>query len=73
MTTHLITAATTAPPAEWHGESPEPMVLEPENVSIYYGSFRAIKDVTLHVPPRRITALIGHVAHLEMNQPSMKR
>jgi len=59
MTTDLITAATTATPAEWQASPPEPAILEAENVSIYYGSFRAIKDVTLHVPPRRITALIG--------------
>jgi phosphate transport system ATP-binding protein len=59
MTTNLITAAPTAMPAEWQASQPEPAVLEAENVSIYYGSFRAIKDVTLHIPPRRITALIG--------------
>ena len=51
MTTNLITAPT-ATPAEWQASPPEPVVLEAENVSIYYGSFRAIKDITLHVPPR---------------------
>src|SRR5262249_16258908 len=59
MTTDLITQVPTATPAESQAWPPEPAVLEAENVSIYYGSFRAVKDVTLHVPPRRITALIG--------------
>jgi phosphate transport system ATP-binding protein len=30
-----------------------------ENVSVYYGSFRAVKDVTFDVPTNAITALIG--------------
>jgi phosphate transport system ATP-binding protein len=59
MTTRPIIAATTVTPAEWQASPPERTVLEAENVSIYYQSFRAIKDVTLHVPSQRITALIG--------------
>ena len=30
-----------------------------KNLSMYYGGFKAIEDVTLDVPARRITALIG--------------
>ncbi len=30
-----------------------------ENLSMYYGEFKAIEDITLDVPPRRITSLIG--------------
>jgi phosphate transport system ATP-binding protein len=34
-------------------------VIRLENVSCYYGSFRAVKDVTVAFAPRKITALIG--------------
>jgi phosphate transport system ATP-binding protein len=34
-------------------------VLELRSVSAYYGSFRALRDVTLRIQPRTITALIG--------------
>jgi phosphate transport system ATP-binding protein len=34
-------------------------VIRLENVSCYYGSFRAVKDVTIAFAPRKITALIG--------------
>jgi phosphate transport system ATP-binding protein len=30
-----------------------------EHVSFYYGSFRALKDISLQIPERRVTALIG--------------
>jgi phosphate transport system ATP-binding protein len=33
--------------------------IEARNVNIYYGSFRAVKDVSLKFEPRQITALIG--------------
>ena len=39
------------------GGSPTRVALE--NVSFYYGRFRALKDVSLDVPEHRITALIG--------------
>jgi phosphate transport system ATP-binding protein len=35
------------------------LTFETRDVSVYYGSFRAVKDVTLTVPKNRITALIG--------------
>jgi phosphate transport system ATP-binding protein len=34
-------------------------VIRLDGVSFYYGAFRAVKDVTIHVPTHRITALIG--------------
>ncbi|WP_052343981.1 phosphate ABC transporter ATP-binding protein PstB [Kallotenue papyrolyticum] len=34
-------------------------VLEARQLSIYYGAFRAVKDVNLTIEPRQITALIG--------------
>jgi phosphate transport system ATP-binding protein len=36
-----------------------PSAIELRGVSLYYGAFRAIKDVTLNVPGQRITAFIG--------------
>jgi phosphate transport system ATP-binding protein len=36
-----------------------PPVIRLENVSFYYGSFRAVKDISIDVPTHRITALIG--------------
>ncbi|HEX5149243.1 MAG TPA: phosphate ABC transporter ATP-binding protein PstB, partial [Candidatus Limnocylindrales bacterium] len=33
--------------------------IELRDVSVYYGSFRAVKDITFDVPARAITALIG--------------
>jgi phosphate transport system ATP-binding protein len=34
-------------------------VIQLKDVEFYYGSFRAVKDISISVPPRRITALIG--------------
>jgi phosphate transport system ATP-binding protein len=33
--------------------------LEVRNLNVYYGSFRALKDVNLNIPRRKITAIIG--------------
>jgi phosphate transport system ATP-binding protein len=33
--------------------------IEAQNINIYYGSFRAVKEVSLQFVPRHITALIG--------------
>jgi phosphate transport system ATP-binding protein len=38
--------------------APEP-VIQFRNVHFYYGSFRAVKDVSIDIPPQEITALIG--------------
>jgi phosphate transport system ATP-binding protein len=40
------------------GETREPAV-DLRDVSVYYGSFRAVKHITFDVPPNAITALIG--------------
>jgi phosphate transport system ATP-binding protein len=40
-------------------EAPPETVLQLDDVSFYYGSFRAVKNIHLSVPARRITALIG--------------
>ncbi len=36
-----------------------PAAVSLRNVHLYYGAFRAVKDVTLDIPKNRITALIG--------------
>ncbi len=36
-----------------------PYALRVEDLSVYYGKFRAVKDVSLDIESRRITALIG--------------
>ncbi|MCC6148062.1 MAG: phosphate ABC transporter ATP-binding protein [Anaerolineaceae bacterium] len=36
-----------------------PFAIEAENVSLYYGNFRAVKDVNLQIKARKITAIIG--------------
>ena len=33
--------------------------IEARNLSVYYGDFRAVKDVNLRIEPRKITAIIG--------------
>jgi len=35
------------------------LAVEAEKMSVYYGSFRAVKEVSLHIPQKAITALIG--------------
>jgi len=37
----------------------EPGTFETRNVSVYYGAFRAVHDISLTIPKKRITALIG--------------
>jgi phosphate transport system ATP-binding protein len=39
-------------------ENPE-VTIETRNVAVYYGNFRAVKDVSLRIPRNEITALIG--------------
>ncbi|WP_298405597.1 phosphate ABC transporter ATP-binding protein PstB [uncultured Chloroflexus sp.] len=40
-------------------ERDNPNAIEAHNMSVYYGSFRAVKDVNLVIEKNRITALIG--------------
>ncbi len=37
----------------------EDVVFELENLSCFYGSFRAVRDISLQVPKNKITAIIG--------------
>jgi len=38
---------------------PDPVVFDVADLSVYYGEFRAVRDVTLQIPQNRITAFIG--------------
>jgi phosphate transport system ATP-binding protein len=40
-------------------EGASPTKLKTQQLSFYYGRFRALKDIDLEVPERRVTALIG--------------
>ncbi len=40
-------------------ETATPTVLSLQDVSFYYGAFRAVKDITFDVPTHQITAIIG--------------
>lgn len=44
-----------------HDKDPNnhPPVIEAQNVQLYYGNFRAVKDFSLKIQPRMITAIIG--------------
>ena len=42
-----------------HAEEPPPLKAESRNLSFHYGSFKALKNVSMPVHERRVTALIG--------------
>ena len=39
--------------------SKRPVSLRAENMSLYYGEFRALKDISVEIPERTVTAIIG--------------
>jgi phosphate transport system ATP-binding protein len=45
--------------ADAAAENAAQLAIEARNLSIYYGNFRAVKDVSLQIPPRKISAIIG--------------
>jgi phosphate transport system ATP-binding protein len=53
----LSAAATRSKPVKESG--PIAPVLRAEGLTIRYGTFAAVKNVTLDIPPRRVTAIIG--------------
>ena len=53
-----IRISTTERPAEAPGED-HPTVIELQDVSCFYGTFRAVRNISLQVKARKITALIG--------------
>jgi phosphate transport system ATP-binding protein len=42
-----------------NAQIPIPMIMEMKDVSMYYGNFRAVKNVDLKFQPNKITAIIG--------------
>ncbi len=57
--TPAASAAEEAAAAPAGAPEPTPIVLSLRDVSFYYGSFRAVKDISIDIPTHRITALIG--------------
>ena len=49
----------TSPTGDRTGGIAQPPIIRLKDVSFYYGSFRAVKDITIEIPKNRITALIG--------------
>ena len=33
--------------------------IDVESLNVYYGAFKAVEDVTMHIEPRSVTAFIG--------------
>jgi len=55
----VLTAAETAPVVLRSLPGASPTKISIENLSFYYGKFRALKGISLEVPEKRVTALIG--------------
>jgi phosphate transport system ATP-binding protein len=54
-----LTSTDVLPVSERVTRIPEASVLEVRDFSAYYGSFRALHDISFQIPERKITALIG--------------
>ncbi|HEX4398186.1 MAG TPA: phosphate ABC transporter ATP-binding protein PstB [Trebonia sp.] len=59
VTAKLQVPQTTVTPAETFAASEADKVFDAKNLSIYYGSFRAVTDVSLSIYQNEITAFIG--------------
>jgi phosphate transport system ATP-binding protein len=63
MTTHELDEAEQIAPAAGNGGplrfADHEVVFELDALSCYYGSFRAVRDISLQVPKHQITAIIG--------------
>lgn len=46
-------------PRESEPNSPPPLAIEVANFNAWYGDFQALREITLGIPERRVTALIG--------------
>ncbi len=57
--TGVLTAAETAPVVLRSLPGASPTKISIEDVSFYYGKFRALKGITMEIPEKRVTALIG--------------
>jgi phosphate transport system ATP-binding protein len=54
---HIVTVDTTSGSA--HADDTNPLIFDISDVSVYYGDFRAVRDVTIPIRENEITALIG--------------
>jgi phosphate transport system ATP-binding protein len=54
---HVVTVDTTA--GSVHADDTNPLIFDISDVSVYYGDFRAVRDVTIPIRENEITALIG--------------
>lgn len=59
ITTPRITVSAPAAMSATAAPAPEKRLIETEQLSLYYGSSRALKDVTLHIREKLVTAFIG--------------
>ncbi len=59
LDTAVVTAVSGDPVPPGDTEPEAPTVMELHDVSVYYGSFRAVRDVTMPVYLKQITAMIG--------------
>jgi phosphate transport system ATP-binding protein len=57
--TGVLTAAETTPVVLRSLPGASPTKISIEDVSFYYGKFRALKGITMEIPEKRVTALIG--------------
>jgi len=55
----VLTAAETAPVVLRSLPGASPTKISIEDLSFYYGKFRALKGITMEIPEKRVTALIG--------------
>ncbi len=39
--------------------TPDPSAIQAQSLSVYYGDFRALKEVNLSIPQKKVTAIIG--------------
>ncbi len=59
QSTRLTIDVTPEVRADEHALMDAPPVFDVRDLSVYYGAFRAVRDVTLEIPPRQVTAFIG--------------
>ncbi len=57
----LVTVTTSLQKKSFHqpGEEEAPVKISIDHLSMFYGSFRALRDVDLKIPAQKITAIIG--------------
>ncbi len=54
-----VNVAESSSPKQKKVSEPEEMSFEVENLDLYYGTTKALKDVSMHIPERKVTAFIG--------------